>query len=104
MPNAQVRAVIRCILTVLIHFILQGTSGNILPWPQSNWTLNGDVHKSLINQNELCQEDEAENYVIFPQRQSWSTSRNVCLKLGKLSSECILVFLTMFFRWRIKPS
>ena len=90
--------VIRCILTVLIHFILQGTSGNILPWPQSNWTLNGDVHKSLINLNELCQEDEAENYVIFPQRQSWSTSRNVCLKLGKLSFApvCKLVKIVYF--------
>ena len=60
-------------------------TGNILPWAQSNWTLNGDViHKSLINLNELCQEDEAENYIVFPKRQSLSTSKNVCLKLGKV--------------------
>ena len=36
-------------------------TGNILPRAQSN----GDVHKSLINLNEFCQGDEAENYIVF---------------------------------------
>lgn len=46
---------------------------NILPWAKSNWTLNGAtvsvstyfIHKSLINLNEICQGDEAENYIVL---------------------------------------
>ena len=71
-------------------------TGNILPWAQSNWTLNGDViHKSLINLNELCKEVEAENYVVFPKRQSLSTSRKVCLKLGKVYQILINAFKSL---------
>ena len=40
---------------------------------KSNWTLNGAtvsvstyfIHKSLINLNEICQGDEAENYIVL---------------------------------------
>ena len=40
---------------------------------ESNWTLNGAtvsvstyfIHKNLINLNELCQGDEAENYIVL---------------------------------------